>query len=109
MKFRGLFYVTKKAVVSVLMIAMVLEVSGMTLGVVFERLVNIVEAAQVVIEASPNITGSGHTKAGSGVVSIVRLQMVVLRGEHEFELIVRLTVWPCQFGMTSGLLVILVP
>ena len=70
MKFRGLFYVTKKAVVSVLMIAMVLEVSGMTLGVVFERLVNIVEAAQVVIEASPNITGSGHTKAGSGVVFI---------------------------------------
>lgn len=70
MKFRGLFYVTKKAVVSVLMMAMVLEVSGITLGVVFERLVSVAEAAQVVIDAAPNTTGSGHTKAGSGVVFI---------------------------------------
>jgi hypothetical protein len=70
MKFRGLLSVTKKVLVSTVLFSLFLDVSGLTFGSIMTRLVNVVEAAQVVIEGAPNTTASGHTKAGTGVVFI---------------------------------------
>ncbi len=70
MNFRGLFSMFRRGISLVLVMSFVVDLSSAFLINAILFTPKVAEAAQVVIEASPNTTGSSHTQSGSSVVFI---------------------------------------
>ncbi len=70
MKFLSVFFVSRKPVTGLLIFVMFLELLGIVLiqSIIFSP--RLAEAAIVVLDATPNTTGSAHTLAGAGTVFI---------------------------------------
>jgi hypothetical protein len=70
MKFLSLFFVSRKPLTAVLLASMFLELLGITLIQAILLSPRLAEAAIVVVDGTPNTTGSAHTLAGAGTVFV---------------------------------------
>lgn len=70
MKSRALFVVFKKGVSLFLVLSFFIQTAGLTLISALLFSPNVAEAAQVVIQGSPNTTGASHTQSGVSTVFV---------------------------------------